>query len=100
MKTNERGRYGYYYAYTDDEIRSLVVFPSMNSTDWTPNNVLVIPSDKLSGFVTELITMARDLGVTGGEVQAEPIHPAMHEMFGDTLTALDRIKVRRESDDA
>ena len=73
METNKRGKYGYYYAYTDDELKSLVVYPAMNSTDWTPNNMLVIPSDKLNGFVTELITMARDLGVTGGEVQSAAV---------------------------
>ena len=73
MKTNERGRYGFYYAYTDDEIRSLVVFPSMNSTDWTLNHMLVIPHDKLNGFVTVLIQMARDLGVTVGEVQSAAV---------------------------
>ncbi len=73
MVTNKRGKHGYYYAYTDDELKSLVVYPAMNSTDWTPNNMLVIPSDKLNGFVTELIQMARDLGVTGGEVQSAAV---------------------------
>lgn len=73
MLTNKRGKHGYYYANTDDEIKSLRIYPAMNSTDWTPNHVLVIPGDKLSGFVTELIQMARDLGVTGGEVQSETV---------------------------
>ena len=73
MVTNKRGKHGYYYAYKDYELKSLVVYPAMNSTDWTPNNMLVIPSDKLTGFVTELIQMARDLGVTGGEVQSAAV---------------------------
>ena len=73
METNKRGKYGYYYAYTDDDSRTLVLYPAVNSDDWTPNHALAIPHDKLSGFVTELITMARDLGVTGGEVQSAAV---------------------------
>lgn len=67
MVMNKRGRFGCYYSYTHDDARSLVLYPSVKSEGWTPNNVLVIPGDKLNGFVTELIQMARDLGVTGQE---------------------------------
>ncbi len=75
MDNSVRGKFGHYYPFdaSGEGPNSLVIFPALMTEDWTPNNMLVIPADVIGPFITEIIRMARDLGVTGGEVQGAAV---------------------------
>jgi hypothetical protein len=73
MKTpnysNKPGKYGHYYGYAPNEPDSAsVITVYLTSSDISVSSdrqAIYIEADSIAGFVTELIEMARVLGVTG-----------------------------------